>query len=226
MIHLKTMALSIVALIGSVGAASAGSGHPDAATVRAAFAHLGAKSSSASKKAAAASATPLLIFTMTGDGAAMDFVPGTCSGATCDSSGGDCECLVLTGNLDATQVGKVPFTANVTVNFDDCTNTGTSTPDANGFCCFGDGLLITSPTNSNSSDTLGMSFTGPVCNDPNAPPSDGGDVSIQGGFIILSASSTGKFQSSGGAGQINIMVDTNNNAYLAGTGVLQVVSPF
>jgi hypothetical protein len=221
----KIMALSVFVLLGFAGVAAAGAGHPDADTVRAAFEHLG--HSSASKPSASTSKpTPLLTFSMIGSGVAMDAIDGTCSGATCDASAGDCECIVIEGTLDATQVGKVPYTANVTVNLDDCINTGTTTPQANGFCCFGDGLLVTSPPNGKSSDALGMSFTGPVCSDPNSPPVDGGDTSVQGGFIVSKDNSSGKFANSGGAGQLNILVDVNNNTYLSGNGVLQVVSPF
>ena len=227
MFHSRIISLSILALLGSVSIVAAGSDHPDPETVRAAFEHRGASLSAASESSAAApKPSPLLPFSMLGTGTAADPTDGTCSGATCDASGGQCICIQIQGNLNATQVGNAPFTASVTVNINDCTNTGTSTSMNGGFCCFGDGVLSATTGSGKSVSTLAMSFTGPVCNDPNADAGNGGDTNVQGGFIILAASSSGKFQQSGGAGQINLLVTTANNVYLAGNGVLQVVSPF
>jgi hypothetical protein len=228
MFQMKTVSLSMLALLGSVGIAVASSGHPDAATVRAALAHRGPKSAPAGvdSQAAATKASPLVTFSMLGSGTAQDPVDGTCSGATCDASAGDCECIQIAGSLNGTDVGTAPFNASVTVNVDDCTNTGTSTSMAGGFCCFGDGVLATVPGNGSSPSNLGMSFTATVCNDPNANASTGGDESVQGGFIILSADSSGKFASSAGAGQINLIVDTSDNVLLSGNGVLQLDSSF
>ena len=221
----KLISLSVLAMMVSAGISAAGSDHTDPEKVRAAFEHLGARSS-AVRLAAATKPTPLLTFDMLGSGTAMDPIAGTCSGAACDASGGECNCIEFQGSLNATQVGSVPFTANVTINIDDCVNTGTTTSMAGGFCCYGDGVLMTTPANNKSASTLGMSFTGPVCNDPNADASSGGDTSIQGGFIILGADSSGKFAQSAGVGQMNIVVTTSNNVLLSGNGLLQVVSPF
>jgi len=67
-----------------------------------------------------------------------------------------------------------------------------------------------------------MSFTGLVCEDPNA----GDQFSIQGGFII--GAGAGKFANSAGTGQLDVSVgnDTAGTTYLSGNGVLQVISPF
>jgi hypothetical protein len=119
-------------------------------------------------------------------------------------------------------VGNASWSAAVTVNLNDCTNTGTSTSGGGGFCCYGDGTLMATTGTGSSASTLAMSFTGPVCNDPNA--SD--DTSIQGGFIILTSDSTGKFKHSAGTGEVNIFEATDMTTYLAGNGVIQLTSPF
>ncbi len=215
------LSLSILVLLGAVSISSAGSDpsnslRVDPMRVRAALEHRGRSGATAR---AAAATSPLLDYSMRGTGVAADAVDGTCSGAACNASGGDCLCVTFQGTLNGTQIGNADWDAALTVNIDDCTNTGTPGPDpAGGFCCFGDGTLNATV----SSDTLAMSFTGPVCDDPNAND----DTNVMGGFIILTADSAGKFQHSAGVGQLNISVLEDGTSYLAGTGVLQVTSPF
>jgi len=151
--------------------------------------------------AASAKLSPLAAFSMQGSGTQISTTDGTCSGAMCSASLGDCECVTYQGTLNA----------------DDCTNTGTPS----GICCFGDGVL-SATDNTKAANTLSMSFTGPVCFDPNASM----DMSVSGTFIILPAGSTGKFALSTGTGQINVFsLATDGTSYLAGDGLIQVVSP-
>jgi hypothetical protein len=212
----KIVSLTLFALLGSVSATFAGSGHPDAATVRAAFAHQSA-SSAPKSSAAAATTTPLLTFSMLGT-ATSTVDDGPCPGVTsCNSSNDGCNCLTFQGSLNGTQVGNATWTAMVTINTDDCPNTGTTTAQGDGFCCYAGG-----PINASSgSNTLAMSFSGLVCQDPNAAL----QLSVQGGFIIFSGA--GKFANSAGTGQLNMSVadDDAGSTYLVGNGVLQVVSP-
>jgi hypothetical protein len=220
--------LSVLALFGA-GSAIAGPAHPDPMQIRAALEHRfnsgSASASTLASQAAAAKVSALLQFSLHGTGAEnANVTDGTCSGETCTASGGDCECLMFTGNLNATQVGNATWTAGITVNTDDCTNTGTAGPDpANpGFCCFGDGVLDAT-TSGKSPSKLEISFTGPVCEDPNAND----DTSVQGGFIVVTTDSTGKFAKSAGTGQINLFVaDDSVTTYLTASGILQVTSPF
>src|SRR5271166_3963271 len=86
--------------------------------------------------AASVKVSPLTAFSMQGSGTQV-ITDGTCSGAMCTASAGNCQCLTYQGTLNATSVGKGTWTASVTFNADDCTNTGTP----GGFCCFGDGVL-------------------------------------------------------------------------------------
>lgn len=174
---------------------------------------------------AAQKPSALLDFSMRGSGTETQS-DGACNGATCQASQGDCECLVFQGSLNATQLGNASWSASITVNIDDCTNTGTM----DGFCCFGDGVLSATSGTGNAQSTLGMSYTGPVCVDPNSSSDPNTlDISIQGGFIILPATSSGKFDHSTGTGQLDAYVnasDPDGATYLSGRGVLQVVSPF
>ena len=217
MFHLKIIALSMLALLGLGSVVLAGSGHPDAETVRAAFAHHASKAA-AGQPAAAATPSALLTFSMLGSATSTLDDTAACPGVTCNGSSGGCNCLSFQGSLTGTQIGKATWTSTVTINTDDCINTGTTDAQGGGFCCFAGGpLSALSGTN-----TLAMSFTGLVCVDPNA----GDQFSVQGGFII--GAGAGKYVNSAGTGQLDMSVgnDTNGTTYLSGNGVLQVVSPF
>lgn len=115
-------------------------------------------------------------------------------------------------------MGKATWNSTVTVNVDDCINTGTTDAQGGGFCCFAGGPLSAS----SGANTLAMSFTGLLCEDPNA----GDQFNVQGGFIIIAGA--GKFVNSAGTGQLDMSVgtDTAGTTYLSGNGLLQVVSPF
>ena len=216
--------LGIVAML-TAGTATAGSsGHPDAAQIRAAlerqFRSRAASSANLATKAAATS--PLIAFSLRGIGNNTAVNDGTCSGRICTASGGDCQCLEFSGALTATELGKASFTAGVTVNTDDCINTGTAGPDnMAGFCCFGDGVLDAT-SSGKSPSTLELSFTGPICLDPNADF----DTSVQGGYAVVTANSTGKFSASAGTGEINLFVgdDADATTYLTANGVFQADS--
>lgn len=75
-----------------------------------------------------------------------------------------------------------------------------------------------------------IQFRNPVCVDPNSSSDPNTlDTSIQGGFIILPATSSGKFGHATGTGQVDAYVnasDPDGATYLSGRGVLQVGSPF
>jgi len=224
MFALKTfVCLGILSLI-AAGTAAAGD-HPDPMRIRAALEHrfnANATASHPTSDAAAAKVSALLQFTLHGTGTNSAVNDGTCSGKVCTASMADCQCLVFSGNLNATQLGNASWTAGITVNTDDCTNTGTSGPeDVPGFCCFGDGVLDAT-TGGKSPSTLELSFTGPVCLDPNANL----DTNVQGGFIVVTGNSTGKYANSAGTGQLNLFVADDDTTYVSGNGVLQVVSPF
>ncbi len=220
-----SIALSVMALLATASTGRAASGHPDAATVRAALEHLGrAQSLSNVRSQPAAQATSALTqFSLRGSGAETpNSITGTCSGAPCDASKGDCQCITYAGTLNATDVGNATWNASVTVNLDDCTNTGTEDPSNGGFCCYGDGTLNATTGSGGSASTLALSFTGPICNDPNADD----DTSIQGGFIIVTSDSTGKFQHSAGTGEVNFFEAADTITYLVGNGLIQLTSPF
>jgi hypothetical protein len=205
----------------------AGSDHPDVATVRAAL-EQGA-SSGAQSQAAAVKVSPLVALSMRGSGTATIDLVAPCPGVTCNSSMGGCACFTIQGNITGTPIGTGTWTSNLTVNTDDCTNTGTSGLGGSGFCCFGGGVLTAKTGTGKSASTLAMSFTGPICSDPNdADSTNGGATSIQGGFIVLTAKSNGKFLHSAGSGQINasVGIDAAGTTYLAGNGTFQLVSPF
>lgn len=202
-------------------AMAGGPASPDPATVRAALEH---RSSSIKARAqpAAAATSALTQFSLRGNGAEVpNSITGTCSGAPCSASGGDCECLTYQGTLNASTVGNATWNASVTVNLDDCVNTGTEDPGGGGFCCFSDGTLQAMGSGGSAS-TLAMSFTGPICNDPNADD----NTSLQGGFIIVTSDSTGKYAHSAGTGQLNLFEATDATTYLSGNGVFQLTSPF
>lgn len=220
MFHFKIISVSTLAVLGLGSVVLAGSGHPDAETVRAAFAHHASKSSPA-QSAATATPSALLTFSMLGSATSTLDTTAPCPGVTCNGSSGTqagCNCLTLQGSLTGTQIGKATWTSTVTINTDDCINTGTTDAQGGGFCCFSGGPLSAS----NGTNTLAMSFTGLLCEDPNA----GDQFGIQGGFII--GAGTGKYANSAGTGQLDMSVgdDTNGTTYLSGNGVLQVVSPF
>ncbi len=217
MFHRKIISLSTLALLGFGGLAMAGSGHPDAESVRAAFAHHTSRSA-AFQPAATATPSALLTYSMLGNGTSTLDATAACPGVTCNGSNGGCNCLTFQGNLTGTQVGKATWTSTVTINTDDCINTGTTDAQGGGFCCFAGGPLSAA----SGANTLAMSFTGLVCDDPNA----GDQFSIQGGFIVIAGA--GKFVNSAGIGQLDMSVgtDTAGTTYLSGNGVLQVVSPF
>jgi hypothetical protein len=233
LIYRASTALIALLSIGTPITIAGTSDHPNPAVVRSALQRSSGSSralgtgqaqfdqagADAQSKAAAQKPSPLVDFEMRGSGTETGDNPGTCGGATCDATNGNCECLTFKGTLNATQVGNAPWTASLTVNLDDCTNTGTP----GGFCCTGDGLLSATTGTGGSANTLGMSLTGPVCVDPNAAL----DVNIQGGFIILPAQSSGKFKNSTGTGQLDAyMAAADGTTYISGRGVLQVVSPF
>ncbi len=217
MFHFKIIPLSLLALFGYGSLAFAGSGHPDVQTVRAAFAHHAVKAA-AFQPAATATPSALLTYSMLGNGTSILDDTEACPGVTCNASNGECNCLTFAGNLTGTQIGKATWTSTVTINTDDCTNTGTTDSQGGGFCCFAGGpMSLASGTN-----TLAMSFTGLLCDDPNA----GDQFAVQGGFIINAGA--GKFVNSAGTGQLDMSVgtDTAGTTYLSGNGVLQIVSPF
>jgi len=214
--------LGVLALLGVGNAAAGGLEHPDPMTVRAMLEHSNAISSDA--KTSATKVSALQQFTLRGTGTQSSTVgDGTCSGAACNASAGDCECLNFQGSLNASPFGNGTWTAGLTVNVDDCTNTGTPGPDAKNpaFCCFGDGVLDAT-TSDKSPSILELSFTGPVCTDPNADD----DLSVLGGYIIVTSDSTGKFVHSAGTGEINLFVATDLTTYLAGNGTFQLTSAF
>jgi hypothetical protein len=217
-----SVSTGLLALLGAVGVSVAGSNHPDAATVRAAFEHRA--SASVQSQPAAVRPSPLVVFNMRGTATSTFDKNAACPGVVCNASSGGCVCFAFTGNITGTPTGNGTWTANATVNIDDCTNTGTPSGPDPGFCCFGGGLLNIKTGSGQSASTLAMSFTGPVCSDPNADL----QTSIQGGFIILTASSTGKYLHSAGTGELNAFVasDTPGTTYLSGNGTIQLVSPF
>ena len=216
------MFISLLAIAAAVPAFAADVGHPDPFKVRSILRHraLNSRTKSAAQKPSA-----LLDFSMRGSGTETQS-DGACNGATCEASLGDCECLVFAGSLNATQLGNASWSASITVNLDDCTSTGT----LEGFCCFGDGAFSATSGTGTSQSTLGMSYTGQICSDPNSSSDTSTlDTSIQGGFIILPATSSGKYDHATGTGQLDAYVnasDADGATYLSGRGVLQVVSPF
>ena len=161
-------------------------------------------------------------FEMRGSGAQASPTAGTCSGQACAASQGDCECLRFTGSLFSTVIGNSTWSASLTLNVDDCTNTGTFP----GICCIGDGQLSAVNGSVKSGGVLALSFTGPYCVDPNSSPNLGFLASsFEANFGILNSISSGRFLNSTGTGQINISIDVNGNAYLAAAGEIQLATP-
>ena len=150
---------------------------------------------------------------MRGTGSETSSHPGTCSGQTCGASLGDCECMEFSGKLISSVVGNSSWTADFTVNIDDCPNTGTT----GGFCCIGDGVLNATSGTGTSASVLSLSVTGPLCIDPDTSAS-----SLEANYEVLGATSGGKFANAGGTGQFNIYSDTSGNAYLAALGEIQL----
>jgi hypothetical protein len=157
-------------------------------------------------------------FSMTGTGTELNAAFGTCSGMGCASSHGSCTCLTFSGTLDGTLIGKSNWDAGITVNLDDCENTGTPS----GFCCVGDGKLTITSSASGPANTIGMSITGAICENPEASE----DLSLGGNFKILPSLSGGKFANSNGTGRINAFAaSSNGTTYLDGSGAIQSSSP-
>ncbi len=146
---------------------------------------------------------------------------GTCSGVGCGASSKHCECFKFAGTLLSTALGDSSWTAEITVNEDDCTATGTSP----GLCCNGDGVLnVTSGTGASAS-VLALSVTGPFCTDPNSSDNLSAlDSSLTANVQVLTTGSTGKFVNSGGTGQVNI-ITTGTNAYLTSVGEINLGTP-
>ena len=150
---------------------------------------------------------------MRGSGSETSSRPRTCSGQTCGASLGNCECVEFSGKLISTVVGNSSWTADFTINLDDCTNTGT----AGGLCCIGDGVLNTTSGTGTSASVLSLSVTGPLCIDPDSSAS-----SLEANYEVLGPTSSGKFANAAGTGQFNIYSDTKGNAYLASLGEIQL----
>jgi hypothetical protein len=208
----------LIILIFSAGTSLAG--NVDPSVVREAL-QRHASNAGAQPDAAAAKTSPLEAFSAQGSGDLTNTTNVTCSGAACNSSGGDCQCLQFAGTLSSKPFGTGTWTAGVTVNIDDCTNTGTP----NGFCCIGDGT-VTATDNTKAANALMLSITCSVCADPNANT----DVGISATYIIV-PSASGKYANSTGTGQINILsvdssVDPSQPAYLSAAGLIQLTSPF
>ena len=172
----------------------------------------------ASPSATATAGSTVEPFSMTGTGTELNAAFGTCSGMGCASSHGSCTCLTFSGTLDGSFIGKSNWSAGITVNLDDCKNTGTPS----GFCCVGDGLLtITSAAA--TANTIGMSIAGAICENPEASE----DLSLGGNYKILPSASAGKFAQSTGTGNINAFIaSSNSDTYLDANGAIQLTSPF
>jgi hypothetical protein len=166
---------------------------------------------SASATASPAAATRSI--ELRGSGSETTSHAGTCSGQTCGGSLHDCECVEFSGKLISTLVGSASWTADITINIDDCTNTGT----AGGFCCNGDGVLNATSGSGAAESVLSLSVTGPLCTDPVASAS-----SLESNYSVLGGTSSGKFANAAGTGQFNIYSDSSGNAYLAALGEIQL----
>ena len=171
------------------------------------------QTASPSSTATQALASPL---SLRGSGTQTDSTDGTCSGQACSST--TCECLTFSGSLSSTLLGNSDWTASLTVNLDECTNTGTMDQ----FCCNGDTLLSISNGKASAPNKLVLSFTGPACVDPASS-----NLSFWGDFIVLSGSSSGKFAGAIGTGQINLfsgLTDNTPPAYLTAQGDIDLPS--
>src|SRR5579871_167456 len=146
---------------------------------------------------------------------------GTCSGVGCAASSKHCECFKFAGTLLSTVLGDSSWTADITVNEDDCTATGTSP----GVCCNGDGVINFTSGTGASASVLVLSVTGPFCTDPNSSDNLSAlDSSLTANVQVLTTGSTGKFVNSGGTGQLNI-ITTGTNAYLTTVGEINLGTP-
>ncbi len=164
---------------------------------------------------ATASAAPTnRVIEMRGTGSETSSHPGTCSGQTCGASLGDCECMEFSGKLTSTVAGNSGWTADLTINIDDCPSTGTT----GGFCCIGDGVLNATSGTGTSASVLNLSLTGPLCVDPVTSAS-----SLEANYEVLGPTSGGVFANAAGTGQFNIYSDSSGNAYLAALGEIQLV---
>jgi hypothetical protein len=155
------------------------------------------------------SATPSSVplgqaFSMRGSSSQTSAIAGTCSGQTCNASQGNCECISFQGTLLSTVMGTLNWTANVTVNLDDCSNTGT----AGGNCCFSDGLFSATSGSGASASVLAAAISGPECIDSGASAA----ASLEANFAVLPASSTGKFANSTGTGQFNLFANSSDGS--------------
>jgi len=160
-------------------------------------------------------------FSARGTGIQATPAVGTCSGVGCGASSRHCECLNFTGTLTSSVLGNSTWTAGITVNQDDCTDTGTP----GGFCCNGDGVLdITNGTGSSAS-ILALAVTGPICVDPNSSTNPAlFDSSLTANFEILTSGNTGKYVNTAGTGQINL-VTNGTDAYLTTLGEINLGKP-
>ncbi|HVN28538.1 MAG TPA: hypothetical protein VMT64_08640 [Candidatus Binataceae bacterium] len=150
------------------------------------------------------------IFTMRGSSTQTGSEGGTCSGATCAGTGGNCQCTKFAG-IALSSEGNLTWTADVTVFLDDCITTGY----AGGFCCNGDGTFTATQGSGASASTLMMSFTGPDCIDVTNLYA----TSVSGTFAIAPGTSTGKFANSTGTGHFNMSSRASDGAgYIYGLG--------
>ncbi len=173
-----------------------------------------------SSSSATPSARPTFAFntslSIRGSGSQVDSTDGTCSGQPCSSA--TCQCLTFSGTLSSKLLGDSDWIANLTVNLDGCINTGTMDQ----FCCIGDTVVSVTNGSATAPNVLALSFTGPTCADPNSS-----NISFWGDFIVLSASSSGKFANATGTGQINFfsgLTDENPPVYLAAQGEIALPS--
>jgi len=154
-------------------------------------------------------------FNLRGSSAKTTAKAGTCSGETCAATAGNCECLTFSGTLSSAVLGNLTWTANVTLNLDDCVSTGTS----GGSCCNSDGLFNAIKGSGASASTQVLSFTGPQCVDTKA----GGASSLQANFAVLAASSTGTFANSSGTGLFNLFSNsTDGSGYVSALGEIHL----
>ena len=169
----------------------------------------------ASSSASPTPATLGTTFNMRGTLEQTDLLSGTCSGATCLASAGECECMIYGGKVSSS-VGILQWTADVTLNIDDCFSTG----NLGGSCCTADGTFTGSSGSGKSAGILALDFTGTDCIDTtNAFAS-----SLTGNFSVSPDSSTGKFANSTGTGQFNLFsTSTATGAgYISGLGQILV----
>ena len=139
---------------------------------------------------------------------------GTCSGAICLASARRCECTTFGGTLQSS-LGNLNWTADVTVNIDDCVGTG----NLGGSCCNGDGTFTATSGSGKSASSLVLSFTGPDCIDTTNMFAS----SLEANFSVSPASSTGKFANSSGTGQLNLFSQSSDGSgYVTVSGQILV----